>query len=82
MKKTVLLLAMVTAALLMAGCSESNVRGNVAEGQSSKQQASPKKEKTVEPNEGMTKKEEKDLQERLADLEDRKVGSGPHQLDG
>jgi Skp family chaperone for outer membrane proteins len=71
MKKTVLLLATVTAALLMAGCSEAKVRGNGAEGQSSKQQASPKKQKTAEANEGMTKKEEKDLQKRLADLEDK-----------
>jgi hypothetical protein len=71
MKKTVLLLATVTAAVLMAGCSEPKVQGNGAEGQSSKQQASPKKEKTVVVNEGMSKKEEKDLQKRLADLEDK-----------
>lgn len=71
MKKTVLLLATVTAALLMAGCSEPKVQGNGAEEQSPKQQASPKKEKTVVVNEGMSNKEEKELQKRLADLEDK-----------
>src|SRR5829696_8145690 len=71
MKKTILLLAMVVAALLMAGCSEPTSQGDEAEGQSPKKQASPKKEKTVVVNHGMSKKEEKDLQKRLADLEDK-----------
>lgn len=71
MKKTVLLLATVTAALLMAGCSEPKVQGNGAEEQSPKQQASPKKVKTVVVNKGMSNKEEKELQKRLADLEDK-----------
>ena len=71
MKKTMLLLAMVVAALLMAGCSEPTSQGDEAEGQSPKKQASPKKENTVVVNEGMSKKEEKELQQRLADLEDK-----------
>src|SRR5829696_1340149 len=71
MKKTILLLAMVVAALLMAGCSEPTSQGDEAEGQSPKKQASPKKENTVVVNEGMSKKEEKELQQRLADLEDK-----------
>src|SRR5215203_4759541 len=71
MKKTILLLAMVVAALLMTGCSDPTSQGDEAEGQSPKKQASPKQEKTVVVNEGMSKKEEKDLQKRLADLEDK-----------
>jgi hypothetical protein len=79
MKKTMLVLAMVVAALLMAGCSELTSQGDEAEGQSpKKQQASPErektvvvKEKTVEVDEGMSKKEEKELQQRLDELEEK-----------
>ena len=79
MKKTVLVLALVGAALLMAGCSELMSQGDEAEGQSpKKQQASPEQEKTVvvkeetvEVNEGMSNKEEKDLQKRLTELEEK-----------
>jgi hypothetical protein len=79
MKKIMLVLAMVFAALLIAGCSEPTSQGDEAKGQSpKKQQASPEQEKTVvvkestvEVNEGMSKKEEKKLQQRLADLEDK-----------
>ena len=70
MKKTVLVLAMVAATLLIAGCSEPNAQGDEAQGQSpKKQQSSKKQEKTVVVNEGMSKKEEKELQQRLDDLE-------------
>jgi|SRR5215210_127492 len=68
MKKSVLLLAMVAAALLVAGCSEPKVQGDKA----ARQNASKKQqEKTVVVNEGMSKKEEKKLEKRLADLEEK-----------
>jgi micrococcal nuclease len=82
MKKTVLLLAMVTAALLMAGCGYMN--GDQAEGQSPKKKqpsleqegtvAVKEKPKTVMVNEGLSKKEEEKLNERLDELE-KKVES-------
>jgi hypothetical protein len=82
MKKTVLLLAMVAAALLMAGCSYIN--GDQAEGQGPKKKESPpeqeatvsveEKPKTVMANEGLSKKEEEKLNERLDELE-KKVDS-------
>jgi hypothetical protein len=72
MKKQFLLLAVVAATLLIAGCSEPKAQEDEAKGQSSKkQQASPEQEKTVVVNKGMSKKEEKDLQKRLADLEEK-----------
>jgi hypothetical protein len=72
MKNTILLVAVVAVTLLIAGCSDLMSQGDQAEGQSSKRkQASPKQEKTVVVNKGMSKKEEKELQERLADLEDK-----------
>jgi hypothetical protein len=68
MKKTVLLLTIVGAAILMAGCSYIN--GDEAGRQSpKKKQPSAKQEKTVVVNDGMSKKEEKKLQKRLDDLE-------------
>src|SRR5829696_3718519 len=68
MKKSVLLLAMVAVALLVAGCSEPKVQGDKA----ARQNASKKQqEKTVVVNEGMSKKEEKKLEKRLADLEEK-----------
>ena len=77
MKKTVLLLAMVTTALLMAGCGYIN--GDQAQQQSpKKKQSAPRQEgtvlvkekpKTVKVNEGLSKKEEKKLNERLDELE-------------
>jgi hypothetical protein len=82
MKKTVLLLAMVTAALLMAGCGYIN--GDQAEGQSPKKKqpsleqeetvAVKEKPKTGKVNEGLSKKEEEKLNERLDELE-KKVDS-------
>jgi len=82
MRKTVLLLAMVTAALLMAGCGYIN--GDQAEGQSPKKKqpsleqegtvAVKEKPKTVKVNEGLSKKEEEKLNERLDELE-KKVES-------
>src|SRR5215212_6571015 len=64
MKKSVLLLAMVAAALLMAGCREPKAQGG--------QKASKKQqEKTVVVNKGMSKKEEKELKKRLTDLEEK-----------
>ena len=82
MKKTVLLLAIVAAALLMAGCSYIN--GEQAEGQGPKKKESPpeqeatvlveEKPKTVMVNEGLSKKEEEKLNERLDELE-KKVDS-------
>jgi uncharacterized protein YceK len=80
MKKTVLLLAMVAATLLMTGCSYIN--GDEAGRQSpKKQQASAKQEKTVSVNEGMSKKEEKEPQQRLDDLE-KKVNEKSKQKTG
>jgi hypothetical protein len=73
MRKTVLLLASVVAALLMAGCSEPDARQDKAN-----RQDSPEPEKTVVVNEGMSKKEEEKLNERLADLE-KKVDDKPQQ---
>ena len=82
MKKTILLLAMVAAALLMAGCSYIN--GDEAGGQSPKKKqpsleqegtvAVKEKPKTIMVNEGLSKKEEKKLNERLDELE-KKVES-------
>jgi hypothetical protein len=82
MKKTVLLLAMVAAALLMAGCSYIN--GDQAEGQGPKNKESPpeqeatvsleEKPRTVMVNEGLSKNEEEKLNERLDELE-KKVDS-------
>jgi sugar-specific transcriptional regulator TrmB len=59
MRKTVFLLAVMAAALLMAGCSGPNAT----------QQAAPEQEKKV-VNEGMSKEEEEKLNERLAELEE------------
>jgi hypothetical protein len=67
MRKTVFLLAMMAAALLMTGCSEPNAT----------QQAAPEQEKKV-VNEGMSKEEEEKLNERLAELEE-KVDEEPQQ---
>jgi len=80
MRKIVLTLAMAAAALLMVGCAEPNAQQDKAERQnaSKKQQAAPEQEKTVVVNEGMSKKEEEKLNERLADLED-KVDDKPQQ---
>ena len=82
MKKTVLLLALVAAALLMAGCNYIN--GNEAGGQSPEKKqpsleqegtvALKEKPKTVMVNEGLSKKEEEKLNERLDKLE-KKVES-------
>jgi sugar-specific transcriptional regulator TrmB len=71
MRRTILLLVMVAASILMAGCSEPQAQGNEAEQQNpKKQQAASKQEKTVVVvNEGMSKKEEKKLQQRLDELE-------------
>jgi hypothetical protein len=73
MRKIVLLLASVLAALLMAGCSEPDVQQGKPEQQdaSKTQQATTEQEKTVVVNEGMSKKEEEKLNERLAELEDK-----------
>jgi sugar-specific transcriptional regulator TrmB len=60
MRKTVFLLAVMAAALLMAGCS----------GPNETQQAAPEQEKKV-VNEGMSKEEEEKLNERLAELEEK-----------
>jgi hypothetical protein len=80
MKKTVLLLAMVAATLLMTGCSYIN--GDEAGRQSpKKKQSSAKQEKTVVVNDGMSKKEEKKLQKRLDDLE-KKVNEKSKQKTG
>src|SRR4028118_2168449 len=75
MRSTVLLLVWALAAILMVGCSEPNVQKDDAERQnaSKEKQAAPEQAKTVVVNEGMSKKEEEKLNERLADLED-KVG--------
>jgi hypothetical protein len=77
MKKTVLLLATVAAALLMAGCSFIN--GDEAGGQGQKKKQAPpeqeatvaldEKPKTVMVNEGLSKKEEEKLNDRLDELE-------------
>ena len=67
MRKTVLLLAVTAAALLMTGCSGPNAT----------QQAAPEQEKKV-VNEGMSKEEEEKLNERLAELEE-KVDEEPQQ---
>jgi hypothetical protein len=82
MKKTVLLLAIVTATLRMAGCGDIN--WGQAEGQSPKKKqpsleqegtvAVKEKPKTVMVNEGLSKKEEEKLNERLDELE-KKVES-------
>ncbi len=71
MRKTVLLLAVVTA-LLVAGCSEPNVK----QGEAQRQDASKEQEKTVVVNKGMSKKEEDKLNRRLAELE-KKVNDQP-----
>ncbi len=73
MRSTVLLLVWVLAAILMAGCSEPNVQKDDAERQNApkEKQAAPEQGKTVVVNEGMSKKEEEKLNERLADLEDK-----------
>jgi hypothetical protein len=89
MKNTMLLLAMMVAALLMAGCSEPTSEGNEAEWQSpKKRQASPEQEKTVvvkeaavEVNEGVSKKEEKELQQRLAELEEKVDDKAKQKID-
>jgi outer membrane murein-binding lipoprotein Lpp len=52
MRNKVLLLAVMTAALLMAACSEPNVQQDKA-------------------HEGMSKKQEKKLNQRIAELEDK-----------
>ena len=52
MKRTVLLLAVMAAALVMAGCSEPNVQQDNARG-------------------GMSKKEEDELNQRIAELEEK-----------
>lgn len=67
MRKTVFLFAVMATALLMTGCSEPNAT----------QQAAPEQEKKV-VNEGMSKKEEEKLNERLAELEE-KVDEQPQQ---
>jgi hypothetical protein len=77
MKKTALLLATVAAALLMAGCSFIN--GDEAGGQGQKKKQAPpeqeatvaldEKPKTVMVNEGLSKKEEEKLNDRLDELE-------------
>ena len=82
MKKTVLLLAMMTAALFMAGCGY--VIGTESNGQSPKKEqtsfeqegtvALKEKPKTVMVDEGLSKKEEDRLNERLDELE-KKVES-------
>jgi hypothetical protein len=73
MRKTISLLTVLVSALLMAGCSEPNVQKDEAERQnaSKEKQAAPEQETTVVVNEGMSKKEEEKLNERLADLEDK-----------
>lgn len=78
MRKTVLLLALMAAALLVAGCSEPNVRQGEAQRQdaSKDQQAAPEQEKTVVVNKGMSKKEEDKLNQRIAELE-KKVNDQP-----
>lgn len=69
MRKVVVLLAVMAAALLMTGCSEPNAT----------QQAAPEQEKkVVKVNEGMSKEEEEKLNERLAELEE-KVAEQPKQ---
>ncbi|MDQ4129152.1 MAG: hypothetical protein M3151_14590 [Actinomycetota bacterium] len=80
MRKTVLLLAMLAAALIMAGCGGPTMQQDKAKRQSAskEQQAAPEKEKTVVVNEGMSEKEEKELNERLAELEE-KVNDQPQQ---
>lgn len=73
MRKLVLLLSSVVTALLMAGCSEPDVQQDKAERQDApkEEQSAPEQEKTVVVNEGMSKKEEEKLNERLAELEDK-----------
>jgi hypothetical protein len=74
MRNIVLLLPSVLAALLMVGCSEPNVqKDKEAERQNdaNTRQATSEQEKTVVVNEGMSKKEEEKLNERLAELEDK-----------
>ncbi len=80
MRKTVLLLAVMATALLMAGCSEPNAKqGKVQRQNASKeQQAAPEPEKTVVVNKGMSKKEEDKLNQRIAELE-KKVNDQPAQ---
>jgi hypothetical protein len=82
MKKPVLLLTTVAAALVMAGCSY--IDGDQAEGQGPKNKESPpeqeatvsleEKPRTVMVNEGLSKNEEEKLNERLDELE-KKVDS-------
>ena len=82
MKKTVLLLIIVGAAILMAGCSY--IDGDEAQEQGPKKKqpsleqegtvAVKEKPKTVKVNEGLSKKEEEKLNERLDELE-KKVES-------
>ena len=81
MGKAVLLLAVLATALLTAGCSEPNVQQDKAGRQNApnKQQAAPEQEKTVVVNEGMSKKEEEKLNERLAELEKKVDGKQPEQ---
>jgi hypothetical protein len=67
MRRTVFLLTVLAAALLMTGCSEPNAT----------QQAASEQEKKI-VNEGMSKKEEEKLNERLAELEE-KVDEEPQQ---
>lgn len=69
MRKVVVLLAVMAAALIMTGCSEP----------SATQQAAPEQQKkVVKVNEGMSKEEEEKLNERLAELEE-KVAEQPQQ---
>jgi hypothetical protein len=82
MKKPVLLLTTVAAALVMAGCSY--IDGDQAEGQGPKNKESPpeqeatvsleEKPRTAMVNEGLSKNEEEKLNERLDELE-KKVDS-------
>jgi hypothetical protein len=82
MKKPVLLLTTVAAALVMAGCSY--IDGDQAEGQGPKNKESPpeqeatvsleEKPRTVMVNEGLSENEEEKLNERLDELE-KKVDS-------
>ena len=76
----VLLSVMAAALLLMAGCGEQEApqQDNAKRQNASKEQAAPEKARTVVVNEGMSKKEEEKLNERLAELEE-KVDEQPRQ---
>jgi sugar-specific transcriptional regulator TrmB len=62
MRKSVVLLVVMAAALLMTGCSEPNA---------TEQPAPEQEKKVVKVNEGMSKEEEEKLNERLAELEEK-----------